>query len=211
MAYAYKILVNGVARYVGKGRGRRAWTHVPRAIAGANNTRFYRKLAKAISRGAIIEVRIIKDELTDKQAYDLEIATIAKYKSQLWNTLSGGQGISPKESKRLLAELWADPSFRKRSVKRLRRECVKLWEEADEAKRLKMLSNLNRGGAAAERGRIARQKRWVSDGRFRRVVSNKIRCSTQANWDDPVTGARLREALVARNKIRWAKYRQIEP
>jgi hypothetical protein len=100
-AYVYAVLVDGVRRYIGKGRGRRALMHMKevrsitrRRAAGeiVRTTIFYNRLAKAWRNGAQIEIEIIVDGLSDREAFDREVAEISQTKQQLWNMLPGGRG-----------------------------------------------------------------------------------------------------------------------
>lgn len=101
-AYVYEVVVDGIARYIGKGRGRRATSHVliaKRLIRHSNvgrkvrRSRFYRSLAEAIVAGAAVEVRYAAQMLTDEVAFELEREMIlAAPFGQLWNSAPGGEG-----------------------------------------------------------------------------------------------------------------------
>ena len=101
-AYVYAVIVDGVRRYIGKGRGRRSLMHMKevrsitrRRAAGeiVRTTIFYNRLAKAWRSGSQIEIEIIVDGLSDREAFDREIVEIAQVpKEQLWNMLPGGRG-----------------------------------------------------------------------------------------------------------------------
>ena len=73
--YVYAIYIDGVVRYIGKGSGDRLRYHVieanrinRRRARGANtdatSTKFYRLLAKAIRRGAVVTEEITHPALT---------------------------------------------------------------------------------------------------------------------------------------------------
>jgi hypothetical protein len=111
--YVYAIYVDEVVRYIGKGSNGRVYFHVieaqrinGRRACGAKtdrtSTKFYRKLAEAMRRGAAIREEIVLRGLTNKAAYRLEKQKIEElYKrdqGQLWNTID----------ERMLGTTWKD-------------------------------------------------------------------------------------------------------
>jgi hypothetical protein len=114
--YVYAIYVDEVVRYIGKGSNGRMYFHAieaqrinGRRARGAKtdqtSTRFYRKLAEAMRRGAAIREEIVLSGLTNKAAYRLEKQKIEElYKldrRQLWNTIDERMlGTTWKEYKR---------------------------------------------------------------------------------------------------------------
>jgi hypothetical protein len=122
-AYVYAIVVDGVVRYVGKGRRYRAVEHL--RIANDLNARrangekikarhFYNKLAKAIRSDSVVEVRVILSGLSDDDAYDREITEIASYPAgQLWNKQAGGSGGDPE----FLRQVWRMPGVREKIIR----------------------------------------------------------------------------------------------
>jgi hypothetical protein len=116
-AYIYEIWVDGVLRYVGKGRNGRAYCHVKEARrsekrCGRKTSHlypyFHRKLVEAMRRGLCITEKIIISGLTDRDAYRIEermIGELHKSRSgQLWNTIDE-RFIDPK----YLPEKWSNP------------------------------------------------------------------------------------------------------
>jgi hypothetical protein len=114
-AYVYAIVVDGVIRYVGKGRNARMYAHLieaKRSAARCRTTqlspRMHRRLVEAVRSGADIKEEIIVGGLTDRQAYRLEsrlIAEFHKYRTdQLWNTIDE-RFMDP----RWVPEKWHDP------------------------------------------------------------------------------------------------------
>lgn len=209
-AYVYEILVDGVVRYVGKGRGDRARRHISKAhtvnrrrAAGetVKTQKFYNRLAKALRSGAKATWRIVQDGLTDAEAFDLEIQTIAAHGS-LWNTHAGGQGVDSRHAK----SAWADPEIRAKYLAFFRSEkyraqaakaAAEQWADPD---------------ARARAAEIARQ-RWC-DPDIRERQSRAIRAAKtpdskaaaserqSALWADPefkrLQSERIRAALAAR-------------
>jgi hypothetical protein len=128
--YIYAIYVDGVVRYIGKGRNGRMHFHViearrinSRRARGANtdrtSTKFYRKLAEAMRHGAIITEEIMLDGLTNQRAYRIEkqkIEELHKHKpDQLWNTIDERLiGVTWEEFKRKQRE----ESFQRRQTHR---------------------------------------------------------------------------------------------
>jgi hypothetical protein len=114
--YVYAIYVDEVVRYIGKGSNGRMYFHVieaqrinGRRARGAKtdqtSTKFYRKLAEAMRRGAAIREAIVLSGLTNKAAYRLEKQKIEELhkldRRQLWNTIDERMiGTTWKEYKR---------------------------------------------------------------------------------------------------------------
>ena len=116
-AYVYAILVDGVVRYVGKGRNARMYTHLIEAKRSAArcqvgttqlNPRMHRRLVEAVRSGADIKEEIIIGGLTDRQAFRIERRLSAEFHKfrtdQLWNTIDE-RFMDP----RWLPEKWHDP------------------------------------------------------------------------------------------------------
>jgi len=93
-------VVDGVIRYIGKGRKDRLEAHVIDAKrtakrCGADTAhlypRWHRRLVDALRAGCTVTTYKIKCDMTDKEAYQLEGKLIAKYHrfktDQLWNTI----------------------------------------------------------------------------------------------------------------------------
>ncbi len=136
-AYVYGIVVNGITRYIGKGRGRRAWNHVKyvrallRQPAKLNkSSKFYRKLAEATQEGCVVEIKIFKVGLSDAGAFAFERHLINRH-HRLWNTRPE-QRHDPEWRRKHLAAVsspenrmkigaasraqWADPIVRRRRM-----------------------------------------------------------------------------------------------
>jgi len=116
-AYVYAIIVDGVVRYIGKGRNGRMYTHLieakrtsarcPRETAHLY-PRLHRKLVEAVRAGSRITETVITSGLTDRAAYRLESRMIGEFHKfragQLWNTIDE-RFLDP----RYLPEEWDDP------------------------------------------------------------------------------------------------------
>ena len=116
-AYVYAVLVDGVVRYVGKGRNGRMYSHLIEAKRSAArcapNTsglypRMHRKLVEAVKAGSQVAESVIVSGLTDKAAYRLESRIIGEFHKhragQLWNTIDE-RFLDP----RFLPDEWDDP------------------------------------------------------------------------------------------------------
>ena len=116
-AYVYAILVDGVVRYIGKGRNGRMNTHLIEAKRSAvrcraNTTqlspRMHRRMVEAVKSGASIQERMIVGGLTDRQALRIESQLSAAFHrfrtDQLWNTVD-----ERFLDRRWLPEQWNDP------------------------------------------------------------------------------------------------------
>lgn len=156
-AYVYSISIDGVVRYIGKGRGRRAGSHVKLAtqinLRRADGeiirtTRFYNALAKALANEAPVSGEIIEHGLSDEDAFRLEVQLIANAPDgQLYNSAEGGRGLTAKVAKQIwndpsyrevqrtigqkarLAGLWAKPGFRERKIEFSKNNMARLWAD----------------------------------------------------------------------------------
>jgi hypothetical protein len=99
-AYVYEIRVDGIVRYIGKGRNGRVHSHLIEAKRTAmragvkvrNLYPFFRmKLVEAVKRGSTIEEKIIASGLSDQEAYRIEHHAIGQFHKnhpgRLWNTV----------------------------------------------------------------------------------------------------------------------------
>jgi hypothetical protein len=116
-AYVYAIIVDGVVRYIGKGRHGRMYTHLIEAKRTSArcpadtarlSPRMHRKLVEAVRAGSQITEAVIKSGLTDRAAYRIESRMIGEFHKfragQLWNTIDE-RFLDP----RYLTEEWDDP------------------------------------------------------------------------------------------------------
>ena len=112
--YLYIIIDTDEIFYVGKGKGNRAWT-------GKRN-----KFCEDMKNTHDWKVVILKDNLSEREAFDLEIESIAKYKNchRLTNQTVGGDGASgykmTSEQKARISESsklkWQDKDFRNKQI-----------------------------------------------------------------------------------------------
>src|SRR5215217_1292762 len=115
--YVYEIRVDGVVRYIGKGRNGRMYSHMIEAQRTANkpgvkianlSPHFRKMLVSAIRRGAKIEEKIVTANLTADAAYAIErhmIGSLHKnHPGQLWNTIDE-RFMSPE----YLPDDWSNP------------------------------------------------------------------------------------------------------
>jgi LEM3-like protein len=116
-AYVYALLVDGVVRYVGKGRNGRMYSHLLEAKRSAARCapdtsglypRMHRKLVEAVRAGSQVAESVIVSSLTDKAAYRLESRIIGEFHKhragQLRNTIDE-RFMDP----RFLPDEWDDP------------------------------------------------------------------------------------------------------
>jgi hypothetical protein len=115
--YIYAIIVDGVVRYIGKGRNGRMYTHLIEAKCTSARCpaetahlypRKHRKLVETVRAGSQIIETVITSGLTDRAAYRLESRMIGEFHKfragQLWNTIDE-RFIDP----RYLPDEWDDP------------------------------------------------------------------------------------------------------
>jgi hypothetical protein len=112
-AYVYQYRVNGIVRYIGKGRGDRAQRHM---TDNSRNTPWHRFLMSSIKKDAVIEIDIIAENMTDDEADAFETAKIAEIgrkmlnEGPLMNVLAGGNSIKSEDAQRFAAERNANPA-----------------------------------------------------------------------------------------------------
>jgi hypothetical protein len=98
--YVYEIRIDGVVRYIGKGRNGRIYSHLIDAKRTASRSEvkignlsphFRKMLVSAVRRGLNIAEVIVASNLTDGEAYTIEQEMIGnyhrRYAGQLWNTI----------------------------------------------------------------------------------------------------------------------------
>lgn len=206
--YVYELLVDGIVRYVGKGRGNRARRHIGtargvlrRREAGetVKTQKLYNQLAKAIKRGATVTYRIVAEGLNEMEAFALEVETIA-LREGLWNRTPGGQGASSEHFKRN----WADEAIRAKMM------AAFTSPEVVEARK-RMAAAQWADPAAREKNRQRTREQW-QDPKFREERLAAIaksfsperreaqRRATKAMWDDPIKGKKIREASIAASR-----------
>jgi hypothetical protein len=116
-SYIYAILVDGVVRYIGKGRNGRMYAHLIEAKRTSARCpaktahlypRVHRKLVEKVRAGSQIIETVITSGLTDRAAYRLESRMIGEFHKfragQLWNTIDE-RFLDP----RYLPDDWDDP------------------------------------------------------------------------------------------------------
>jgi hypothetical protein len=117
--YIYAIIVDGVVRYIGKGRNGRMYAHLNEAKCTSARCpaetahlypRKHRKLVEAVRAGSQIIETVITSGLTDRAAYRLESRMIGEFHKfragQLWNTIDE-RFLNP----RYLPDEWDDPEY----------------------------------------------------------------------------------------------------
>ena len=185
----------GVCFYVGKGKGQRAWCLSQR---GKHHNNTIRALQ---TKGLLIEVKILAQGLTEKEAFELEKTRISFWKSVgavLCNKTDGGEGISGYSHK-----LEAREAIRKAAVLRLSDPKIRAKiAEAHTGLSYGPLSSEHRAKiGAAHRGRKdtdeAREKKRLAAlerGGPDADAKAKIADSVKNLWADPAYHEKMREA-----------------
>ena len=109
--YVYTISVDDVARYIGKGKGLRLYSHMKEVRHRLNRnfklrsigSRFQQNLTRAVISGAKVVEQVLVDELTEKAAYKLEYERLREYvcagkRDQLWNVTATIQTPSEQQA-----------------------------------------------------------------------------------------------------------------
>lgn len=151
-AYVYAIVVDGIARYIGKGSGvrlKRARQHLRDArrllrkrVDGARifAVRADHELSKAMSCGAIITETVLAEGLTHDEAFAKEKELIAAARDgQLWNISGGGFGAGDvsTETRLRLSEIAKVRALRPG----FKENCRKGWLNAPAAERKRFIDN----------------------------------------------------------------------
>lgn len=103
-SYVYRILVDGVPRYIGKGTGYRLAGHLAVLTGRKPRERIHGLMIEAAAAGSIVTGDKVAEGLTHHQAQNLEREMVA-VTSGLWNLAPGGGGWNS----RMAAKGWADP------------------------------------------------------------------------------------------------------
>jgi hypothetical protein len=115
--YVYEIRIDGVVRYIGKGRNGRIYSHLidAKRTASRSNVKirnlsphFRKMLVSAVRRGSNIAENMVASNLTYGEAYTIERQMIGnyhkRYAGQLWNTIDE-RFMDPK----YLPKKWSNP------------------------------------------------------------------------------------------------------
>lgn len=203
-AYVYAIVVDGVVRYIGKGRGRRLKKHLSvarRLLTGdARGAQVVqRRLSKALSLGASVEERVLVSGLSDADAYDRERAEIASFPNgQLWNLTDGGAGISSQDAIRR----WSDPEYRVKQIaaantptaKRLKSESVRNAQRDPQVRKRVKAGQVAAFATPESKAKLtARNRRfWKSaDYRAKVVAGRKAQWTPEARAKQSLTHKKL--------------------
>lgn len=192
-AYVYAILVDGVVRYIGKGRGRRIAEHVNiiRRLrdgrdGGPKCQVVHRRAASAVRSGASVRAMKMVEGLDDESAYLIERDLIGTYpEGHLWNVSDGGEGCSSSDAVRR----WADPSYREKQLASARSpETVRRKSEAQ-----RVSQNIPE---VRERVRAAQREAFARPACRARLVAR-----TKRNWESQ----EYRDSVVAGRKAQWTQ------
>lgn len=193
-AYVYALLVDGVVRYVGKGRRYRVTEHfrwareINRRRAAGEKLKalpVHNRLAKALRTGAVLSYQIIAFGLDDAAAYQREKEEIAAIGvDNLWNVTRGGDGLDGT----LIRALWKDESFRARLMATRR---ARMYENPEFQQRQR--ENAVKQWADPEaKARFQKKHRELWDNpelaAERRALLKKV-------WADPARSARKSELV----------------
>jgi hypothetical protein len=98
--YVYAVRIDGRTRYVGKGCGGRAFVH----LRSSHNPVLRAEIDAARATGLRVRVRLVAQDMTEREAFRLERRMIAKWAARLVNVSMG----SHTEMERLAMECRAN-------------------------------------------------------------------------------------------------------
>lgn len=182
----------GTCFYVGKGKRKRARTFE------ARNSRYGRIIQKLKRLGLAPEVKIVRDGLTEPQAFAIEVSMIAHWRArgiEIANYTSGGDGpsgyIHTPETKKLLRQKalgrkWSPEMHALRSQPRAphsEETKAKMSASAKVAQKARFakVKNTKAGHAALKRRMLAISRKAASDPELR----NRRSENAKALWADP--------------------------
>lgn len=217
-AYVYVFVIDGVDRYIGKGTTDRYRQHIwkcrgimRRRADGkkVTATLFYNKLIKAIQKKASIEVRIVRDGMSEGDAYNLETEEIiARPVGQLWNSFRGGFGLTRENARALWTEqrrsaahlYWSDPARKKRQSDWAVELNKSLWSDDSDfrsvqRKRVKAESTTPEG-----RKELSRRAKGMWTDEFKKKRSRETTSQNHQRWSDPAKKAILSNRMEAQWK-----------
>ena len=194
----------GVCFYVGKGNGDRAWRF--------KRSRYYNNVvAKLLKNGHTVEVKILKEKMTEDEAFSLEMERICYWKSvgvRLTNLTDGGEGVRGKRHGRIMKSVLARPEVKARhslavknaharpeTKQRHRDGCRKAQSQPDvrceTSKRMVKL----RANQTAEKARIGALKATLNTPESRQKKRQiRIEVLSRPGMREKIT-ARIREAM----------------
>lgn len=182
--YVYAVMVDGVVRYIGKGRKGRRLEHIKRARyinrdralgKKVKGTVFYNKLAKALREGAKVTTKVLRYYASDEAAFAGEIWQIANRKG-LWNTAEGGQGgMTSKQARAILANL--KTTGRWEQIRLVHSQASKaLWDNPE--RRAKLLAI--RATPEVKAKKAASTADWYKSKRMRKIAVRNGKNSDKA-------------------------------
>ena len=161
--------------YVGKGRGKRSHDHIKSAFVDYKRRCSYwlRKLHQILSNNEQYKIEIIAENLTETEAFELEIVMIAKHGRRgitdtgtLYNRHPGGSGRGAKNLDKQRQSLIELNKSRGTKVAQIGLDgiLIKVWESSSEAERE---TGISRGGilnAAKRKDKIFKNAFWRFEG-----------------------------------------------
>jgi hypothetical protein len=88
--YVYAVAIDGRVKYIGKGKGKRAWTHQNKS----HNPLVREAVERAKAKGQQIKTRILIKGLTEYEALKLERSLIVRHHRRLLNVSMGNRSTT---------------------------------------------------------------------------------------------------------------------
>ena len=198
----------GKCFYVGKGKKRRSHSFEPR------NSRYGRIIKKLRQNGFSPEIRIVRQHLTETEAFELEIATISLWRArgiEIANYTNGGDGASGYTHTAATKKVLRQKAIgRKRSpeMRELRskpraphssktRAKMSASAKVAQKKRFDKVKGTKKGRAELRRRMLALSRKAASDPELRARRS----ANAKALWADPAYREKMRNRRVSRSVV----------
>jgi hypothetical protein len=191
--YIYYHPVTNIPFYVGKGSKKRAWIH----LTSKAHNHFIHTIEKIRKEGNEPLVKIYKNNLCEKEAYELEMLLIKKYGKKvdgtgcLCNKTNGGEGggvigrVVSEETRKKMSESQKGKKLSEEQIEHLRELGRNVSEEIK-----KRISITNTGRKLSEETR-----KKMSDSRRGRVVSEETRKKLSESLKGRVVSKETKEKL----------------
>lgn len=181
--YAYINPVSQLPFYIGKGKGKRKLFHLREALNGRDKGSCILEVKKLLESEILPEIFVLKDGLTEWEAFDFEKQLIADWGRKelgtgpLCNLTDGGdglRGLSYEFQRESIRNLWKDPDFKKRVVCALKQA----WKDEEKrrlfSEKMKIICGTEESrkkNSESKKGRIGAMTNYTQTKETRALMS----------------------------------------